>query len=204
MTFSLSGFSAHRNITPLFLLILFSFAMGQAQAITIDFDDLNPEDFINTVDQDEWLFPLTNEYESLGVMFGGPAYLVGYSRKSLPNYVTGPGFGFYFLGVLPTYVSMYVGSEAGYKVGISAYGVNGLLDYVITDGEVAGMNSDESTPFRHNQFVSFFEPEGIYNIDLSGQAGAYMDDLSFGVPEPGICMLLCIGFLSIYLRLKRC
>ena len=112
MTFSLSAFSAYRNIIPLFLLILFSFAMERAQAITINFDDLNPEDFINVEDPEQGPIPLTDEYASLGVMFVDGAYLGSASPNFSPNFVNGPGFSFYFLGRLPQYVSFYAGSLA--------------------------------------------------------------------------------------------
>lgn len=204
MTFSLSDFSVYRNIIHVFLLLLLTVAVGRAQAITINFDDLNPEDFINAEDPDQGLIPLTDEYASLGVMFVDGAYLGGGSPNFSPNFVNGPGFSFYFLGRLPQYVSFYAGSLTEYKVGITAYGSNGFLDSFLTDGEVSGMGSDESTPYRDNQYVSFFEPEGIFSIHLSGQADVYIDNLYFGVevPEPGSWILFCFGLLVIYLQRK--
>lgn len=201
MTCSLSDFSVCRNIIHVFLLLLLTVAVGRAQAITINFDDLNPEDFINAEGSDDWLFPLSNEYESVGLIFQDNAYLIGGGGN---NFVNGPGFSFRFVGNLPTYVSMYVGSSVGYKVGVDAFGVNGDRDHKVTDGAIHGMTDEESTPYRDNQFVSFYMPEGISKIHLSGQGDAYIDNLYFGaeVPEPGSWILFCFGLLAIYLKRK--
>ncbi|MEN0035449.1 MAG: PEP-CTERM sorting domain-containing protein [Cellvibrio sp.] len=188
-------------ITALVVTGLMLFSVGKAQAVNIDFDDLNPADLIG----DDGYIPLTNQYESLGVLFESGAYLLGYSPKSAPNYVNGPGFSIHFLGVLPTYVSMYVGSNLEHKVGIRAYGVNGYFEDRLTDGEVRGMQWEDSTPYRPNQFISFYMPEGISSINLAGQADTYMDDLTFSVsvPEPSSLLLLFLGMLITYLHRKR-
>jgi hypothetical protein len=180
---------------------LMIFSVGKAQAVTIDFDDLNPADLIG----DDGYIPLTNQYESLGVLFESGAYLLGYSSKSAPNYINGPGFSIHFLDVLPTYVSMYVGSVLEHKVDVSIYGLSGLIETKTTDGEVHGFEWEQSTPYRDNQFVSFYVPEGISYIHLNGQADVYMDNLSFGVsvPEPSVLMLFCLGVLITCLQRKR-
>lgn len=188
------------SVTLCFLVFAI-FTMGSAQAITIDFDDLNPADFEDI--EGGGLIPLSNEYETEGVIFAGGAYLLSNSTKSLPNYINGPGFGIYFLEMLPTYVSMYVGSTVGYKVGVSAFGINGYVENKTTDGEVHGMHWEESTPYRPNQFVSFYVPEGISHVEFGGQGDTYIDDLSFSVPEPAAWILFGISGLILLLRRKR-
>lgn len=178
------------------------FSIGKAQAITIDFEDLNPTDFMGG--EGEGYTPLTNQYESLGVIFEGGAYLAGEVGKPF-NSVDGPGFGFYFIHDLPNYVSMYVGSAGRLKMGVSIYGVNGHLETKITDGGVRGINWEDSTPYRDNQFVSFYVEEGISYVHVASQQTAYMDNLSFDVvvPEPGILILFCLGLVIIYLHRRR-
>ena len=183
-----------------FLLLMF-LSIGYAQATTINFDDLNPADFYGSGDG---YIPLTNQYESLGVIFEGGAYVGGVPGE-FSNILTGPGFGFSFIHELPNYVSMYVGSPDQLKVDVSIYGVNGLIEYKVTDGGVRGTEWEQSTPYRDNQFVSFFAEEGISLVYVASQQTVYMDNLSFDVlvPEPGILMLFCLGLLMIYFHRKR-
>ena len=202
MEFLVRLLTASRSVTTVLAVMgLMLFSIGKAQAVTIDFDDLDPADFIG----DDGYIPLTDQYGSLGVLFEGGAYLSGYSSKSSPNYINGPGFSIYFLDVIPTYVSMYVGSGLKHKVGLSVYGLNGWIENKTTDGEVRGFEWEQSTPYRDNQFVSFYVPEGISHIYLAGQADVYIDDLSFGVsvPEPSALLLLFLGILITYLHRKR-
>jgi hypothetical protein len=100
---------------------------------------------------------------------------------------------------------MYVGSVLEHKVDVSIYGLNGLIETKTTDGEVRGFEWEQSTPYRDNQFVSFYVPEGISHIYLAGQADVYMDDLSFSVsvPEPSSFLLLFLGVLITALHRKR-
>lgn len=189
-----------RGISGAFLFFpLIFFSVGSAQAITIDFDDLDPSDYVGH----GWYMPVTDEYASLGVIFEGYVEPVAASAKSSPNVLNGSiGIGIKFLDTLPTYVSMYVGSLLEYKVGIRAYGPNGYFEDRLTDGAVRGMFYEDSTPYRPNQFISFYIPGGISYIRLDGQAGSYIDDLTFTVslPEPGTFILLWLGLLMIYLR----
>ena len=197
----LLGFSRKMS-GSLCLSVFVFFSIGNAQAITIDFDDLNPADFVG----DGWYIPLTNQYESLGVLFEGYVNPVAASTKSAPNFLHGSiGISIYFLDTLPTHVSMYVGSLLEHKVGIRAHGANGYFEDWTTDGEVRGMNWESSTPYRPDQFVSFYIPEGITSINIGGQADSYIDDLTFGVSvsEPGIFLLFSLGLLMTYLHRKR-
>jgi hypothetical protein len=182
--------------------VLTFLAMGNAQAITIDFDDLNPADFY-----EDGYKPLTNEYESLGVLFEGYVQPVSGSTKSAPNFLLGSSLGFsiYFTDIPPTYVSMYVGSTFGLRVGVRVKGVNGYIEDRVTDGGVLGMNWESSTPYRPDQFVSFYVPEGISYLNIDSKMGPYIDDLTFivDVPEPGILILFGLGLLIIYFHRKR-
>lgn len=199
MSFLLKLLILSRKISGALCLSIFVFfSMGNAQATTIDFDDLNQADFIG----DEGYIPLTNQYESLGVIFEGGAYLSNYSRKSL-NSIDGPGFSLYFIHELPTYVSMYVGSGDQLKVGVSVYGLDGHRETKVTDGWVRGMSQEQSTPYSDNQFVSFFVEGGISHIHLGSQQTVYMDNLSFNVPEPATWLLFGMGALALLLRFKR-
>lgn len=179
-------------------LVAAIFTMGNAQAITIDFDELDLADFSDL--EAGMRIPLSNEYEAKGVIFTGAAYLLNYSTKSAPNYINGPGFGIHFLNILPTHVSMYVGSTVDYKVRIRAIGGSGYVEDKTTDGYVHGMHLEESTPYRPNQFVSFYVPEGISHIEFGGQADAYLDDLSFTVTEPATWILFVFSGLILLLR----
>ncbi|HSC69645.1 MAG TPA: hypothetical protein VLC79_18270 [Cellvibrio sp.] len=184
------------------LFICTVFSIGNTQAVTIDFDDLNPADFYG--EEGEFNTPLTNQYESLGIIFEGGSYVGGIPGQ-FSNIISGPGFSFYFTDELPTYVSMYVGSADQLKVGVSIYGVNGHIETKLTEGGVRGMEWEQSTPYRDNQFVSFFAAEGISYVGVGSQATAYMDNLSFEVivPEPNAFILLWLGLLMIYLHRKR-
>lgn len=180
---------------------LIFFGVVKAQAVTIDFDDLNYEDYLGS--EEELQTPLSDEYESLGVLFSSSTYLKNFSWRSL-NSVNGPGFSFYFINDLPTFVSMYVGSFGGYKVGVRARGADGYFEDKVTEGAVRG-NPDLSTPYEENQFVSFYIPQGISSIEIDSQGLPYMDDLTFtlSLPEPGSVILMLLGMLTLYLQTKR-
>jgi len=191
-----------RKMSSVLVLSIFAFfSIGKAQAVTIDFDDLNRDDFVGA--EDEWMTPLTNQYESLGVIFEGGAYLSNFSWRSL-NSISGPGFSFYFIGELPTYVSMYAGSVGEYKVNFRAHRSDGSFEDWLTDGGVRGASWESSTPYRENQFVSFYIPEGISSIEVGSQGSPYIDDLTFSVsvPEPDTLLLFCLGILITYFRRK--
>ena len=198
---------ACRNIFYRLVVVVCSGLVGQGvSAITLTFDDLDPADYEHETGEPGFL---TNEYESLGLVFEGAAYLLTWTQSqpamSLPNYVIGPGFNLNFVGDLPTYVSLFVGSSTGHKVELAAFGTNGFLEYKITDGEVHGMGSDQSTPYVPNQFVFFSSPEGISSIQLSGQSDAYVDNLTFtneaniAAPESSTFILFVIGLAGLIL-----
>lgn len=177
------------------------FSMGNAQAITIDFDDLEPGSFL----VGDGFTPPLNQIGS--VIFEGYVQPISGSTKSGPNFLLGStlGFAIYFIDTPPTYVSMYVGSLFELKVGIRVKGVNGYLEDRLTDGGVIGMNWETSTPYRPDQFVSFYVPEGISYVSVGSKMAPYIDDFTFiaDVPEPSAFILLWLGLLMIWLRQKR-
>ncbi len=185
-------------------IFLFSLCTS-AHAALIDFDDLNQNSYIT----DEGLRPLSNEYQPLGVIFSSSAYLLTWqdydTPLSLPNYVSGPGFSFDFVGDLPTHVSMYISNSIGYAVNVNAFGPNNFHKSITTAGAISGMTDDEGTPYIANQFIFFHSLAGISSISLDGQAGASMDNLIFTsiVPEPSVLVLFGLGIFAIILRNRK-
>lgn len=176
-----------------------SLSCTATQAVTINFDELDPSSLPNEM--------VTNEYESQGVVFEWNAYLVTASTQSAPNYVIGPGILFNFIDTLPTYVSFFTGSSTEHKVFISASGPNNYLANIVTEGQLNGLGSSENTPYTPNQFVVFQSEFGIASIELSGQSDGYIDDLTFYYPgdeievaEPSGIALLILGLASIFRR----
>lgn len=199
-----------RLIRSLVLAGWILFPGAATYAVTIDFDDLDPYSYLHDGD----LSPLTDEYLSLGVVFESSAYLVDESwgfqpAYSSPNFVAGPGFGFRFVGVFPTHVSMYVGSGSGSRVWVDAVGPGGYKETWLTDGELHGMMVDESdsTPYRPNQFVFFDSAWGISSIGLSSQGDTTIDSLTFtnssSVAEPHAAMLLALGLTGLAWQRRR-
>ena len=191
----------HKMNGAIYLLVFVFCSIGNAQAITIDFDDLEPGSFL----QGDSYNPPINKIESLGLMFEGYVQPIAASTQSSPNFLHGSiDFSIYFLDTLPTYVSMYVGSILEYKVGVRAWDRNGNSEARLTDGGVRGIQWEDSTPYRANQFVSFYMPQGISSISVGGQADSYIDDLTFvvNVPEPGAFILLWLGLLMICVHRK--
>ena len=181
-----------------------------ALAITLTFDELNPADYEGENVETPFL---TDEYESLGLVFDGAAYLHAWTQSqpamSLPNYVIGPGFILNFVGDLPTYVSLFVGSSNGAAVFFDAYGLEGYHESKRTDGEIHGMSWEQSTPYVPNQFVFFNSPTGISSIELSGQSDAFIDNLTFtnehdvAVPEPSTLLLFTLGLFGLVLCKRK-
>jgi hypothetical protein len=200
-------FTLARRITklPIFSVVLLILFCNSANAILINFDDLDPAAF---VDANGELVFVSKEYEAQGLIISGSAYLIEWSQwntpASLPNYLVGPGFSLGFIGDLPNYVSFKVGSSTGSAVAIDAVGPN-FARYAISSGEIHGMTDDNGTPYIPNEVFSFFSSTGISSISFSGQSDAYIDDLIYTysdatVPEPTGIILLGIGFLGLALR----
>jgi hypothetical protein len=163
-----------------------------ANAVVINFDELDENSY---VDENGDRTTLTNEYESQGLVFVGSAYAGGG--------VAGPGFGFQFVGNnLPTYVSFNFSGSGGIAAEIAVWGP-GYFKSVISSGEIVGMTDDHGTPYIPNEIFSFTSPAGISSVELSGKAGAYLDNLTYTyssltqVPEPSTFIMLGIGLLGL-------
>lgn len=210
MPIGFSGTSFCERARSLVFACFFLLAGTVANAVTIDFDELDRDAYLHDGD----LTPLSNEYESLGVVFFGLPYLLRdlpgvQPAFSSPNFVGGPGVGFYFVGVLPTYVSLYVSSSTGSRVWVEAAGPNGYDEGWLTDGEVHGMTvvDSDSTPYRPNQFVAFEAAEGIASVSLSSQGDTAFDNLTFtrptAVAEPPAVLLLALGLTGLAWQRQR-
>jgi hypothetical protein len=185
---------------------IFIFSLcSSAHAVLINFDDLDQGSY----KIEEGLRPLSNEYQTQGVIFSSSAYLVTWQSYDIPlsqpNYVSGPGFSFDFVGDLPTQVSMYISNSIGYAVNVNAFGPNNFHKSITTAGAVTGMTDNEGTPYIPNQFISFASLSGISSISLDGQAGASMDNLMFtsDVPEPSTLALFGVGMMGLILRRRK-
>ena len=185
---------------------LFMMLSSSANAVVINFDELDQSLYLRP-GEDEAIAPLTNEYESLGMVFVDSAYLVTYQEwgtpVSLPNYVAGPGFGIKFVGSeLPTYVSFYLGSDSHAAVEIDVTGPN-YRSSVVSSGGIHGMTDYLGTPYIPNEVFSFYSPTGISLIDFSGQSGNYIDNITYTyakdvvVPEPSALILFGFGLLGL-------
>lgn len=179
---------------------------SSSQAAVLNFDELDRASYL-PVHEDDGMMHLTNEYESQGVLFTSFAYLATYgegsNQVSGPNYVSGPGFGFNFIGEkLPTYVSFYLGSDSRMATSISVEGPD-YAKQVTSSGEIRGMTDDKGSPYIANQLFSFSSQTGISSVLLLGQGGSYIDDLTFTyadpvvVPEPSTLILLMIGLAAL-------
>ena len=195
--FSNVFFKKFKKIT----LLSLAFSMmicSSAQAVLITFDELDENSYVDTNGEPT---PLTNEYESQGLVFSGPAYVGGG--------VGGPGFSFEFIGDnLPTYVSFNVSSASGIATSIYVQGPD-YRKLVTSSGAIVGMTDDPGTPPIPNELFSFSSPTGISSVELSGKAGVYFDNLTYTyssttqVPEPSTFTLLLIALLGLVsLRLK--
>jgi hypothetical protein len=165
---------------------------NSANAVLITFNELDENSY---VDANGERTPLTNEYESQGVVFFGPAYVGGG--------VGGPGFSFEFVGdSLPTYVSFNVSPVSGIAASIYVQGPD-YHKLVRSSGAIVGMTDDPGTPPIPNELFSFSSPAGISSVELSGKAGVYFDNLTYTypspaqVPEPATFILFGIGLLGL-------
>lgn len=166
-----------------------------AQATLITFDDLT-----YTAGSQE---PLTNEYASLGLQIdGGILDQGGPGMVSAPNLLRGWDYTMLrFLDPIPTFVSMYVSAPNQDIITLTAYGLDGLLKTITTQGWGGPLNN---TPYTPQQFVSFYDAGGITRINLQSyynlRTGAELDNLFFGsattIPSPPSLALMGIGILA--------
>ncbi len=192
-------------------LFLLAFLSGTTHAVVINFDDLTliPSDpeFPCFCDH-----PLTNEYESLGLIIDGG--FLGEYGEEYDHVVSGPNFllgsdtlQLSFVGQLPTFVSMFVSSVREEVIFLKAYGVGGLVDEQQTDGW-GGPHND--TPYTPNQLITLASSQGISSIVINGfynmRTSAVIDDLTFeyaNVPGPSPFLLLVSGLLVLGWRKLR-
>lgn len=172
---------------------------GPSAATLITFEDLAPETQV------------TNQYESLGLIIDGGAITVwegdpASSPVVSPSQVLydfyGPNLYLYFVGVLPTTVSMYVTTVFGDIVSLSAYGSGGLVDHEVTEGWAG--TEENSTAAIPREFVELFSPAGIQTVLLEAfyfrRGDLYIDNLSFTttlpVSEPPVGTLVSLALLA--------
>ena len=182
------------------VVLLFS---SSARAITLDFNELDRATYAEYPDG-----VLTNEYQSVGLLFGDSAYLVENGEGN--NAVGGPGFSILFDGELPNFVSMYVWSGSGHALFPRVYYASGEFEDTITKGQITGMFGDESRePYFLPQLISFNSSIGISGISLTSQTSTYMDDLTFtygsvvDVAEPSSFLLFFLGLIGLTLYKRR-
>lgn len=192
------------SITKIVTIALMTGIVGlasvDANATLITFDDLiytptSPDEF--------WTHPLTNEYAPLGLQING-GFLAqgGPGMVSAPNLLLGSNYlTLRFLNPMPTFVSMFVSAPNEDIIYLTAYGLDGLLETITTQGWGGPLNN---TPYTPQQFVSFYDTRGIASINLGTffnlRTGAEVDNLSFDsattIPSPPSVALMGIGMLA--------
>lgn len=185
------------------IFILLGLVSLHANAVVIDFDD-RP---VNIIDGAFYDHPLTNEYESLGLIING-GFLTGETDAdgTHDNQLLASNYLYLsFTGPLPTFVSMTVSAYFDQVVFLSAIGPNGYLSSLQTSGW-AGPHND--TPYTPNQYISFASSTGISGIGIGAfynmRVGAIIDNLTLehhaSVPEPSSLILLALGCLGLLWR----
>ena len=201
-------FSLFKKLSFLYFSLFFIFS-NSANAVLINFDDLDPNDYSYEGGNPY----LTNEYASQGLVFENAAYLLAWSGSapsvSSPNYVGGPGFGFKFIGELPTSVSFYLSSSSHMAVFIDAFGPNYTFHTTSSGENHGGWPEDLGSPYIPNELFSFYSPTGISSVEFSGRGDVNIDDLAYNyslaqVPEPSAFILLLIGLLGLSVSHLKC
>ncbi|WP_263772585.1 PEP-CTERM sorting domain-containing protein [Propionivibrio soli] len=212
----------HRTTSRAFVMaacgLAFAAASPAAHAIFINFDDIPYYPYPGGGDPDFFAYhPLSNEYQSKGLLIGDGGYLQKYhegdpNALSSPNYLLVSVFvPLIFVGPLPTYVSLYVSAALQDAVSLSFYGTSGLLGTVSTGGATYPGDPNEH-PYQPNEFVSFTAPSGISQINISAyyntRADAMIDNLTYlyaptAVPEPSSAALLAMGLVGFAWHRRR-
>jgi hypothetical protein len=199
-----------KKLLFLYFCIFLSFS-NSAYAVLINFDELDPLSYQGM--PSGLPAPLSNEYESQGVLFKGNAYLLDWrgdgAPVSTPNYLGGPGFGLEFIDELPTYVSFYLSSTSHMAIYIDALGPNYTFQTTSSGEDHGGWPERVGSPYIHNEFFSLYSPTGISSIEFNSRGDAHIDDLIFTyssptqVPEPSALILFALGLLVVVVsRLK--
>lgn len=218
---STTPFSTFSRIFAYFAaIVLFSSVALKAHAVLINFDDLT----YVPVDPEYPFFadvPLDNQYLSQGLSISN-AYLQPYyidpDSPPDPDVISGPNYllagasgdvmTLSFVGTLPTYVGMYVGSFINEMIFTKAYGPSGLISSPYTTGDGGPFN--DQSPYVPRQYLTYESAAGISKIELwgwyGGRASGYVDDITYTyseVPEPAPLTLFGLGVLVlVYRRFK--
>jgi len=173
---------------------------NSALATLIDFDDLNPvydPDFPCWCDN-----PLTDQYLSQGLLIDG-AWVNGENHDNVM--LTSNWASLDFVGVLPTFVSMYVTSQRGDAIYFDASNPSGYGESKHTAGWQGPF--EEDIPPIPNELITFSSESGISHIIIQGfynmRTEAAIDNLTFtysSVPEPSPIALICLGLFGIAWR----
>lgn len=190
------------------LLITLAITPTPARAVFIDFDDIVAPPF-NPFGCETPTTPcgliLSNEYQSQGLTFGIDAWLAGEFQTdgTYKNKVVGLNTLYlFFTDALPNFISLNINSPLGHEASyLEVWGKNGFLFTYITSG---WRGIDEGTPYIPDEFISFYAPEQITQINIfsfyNHRAGPNIDNLTFEyrtVPEPSLLMLFALGVAGI-------
>lgn len=183
--------------------------VAKATATLITFDDL-----VRPPGPD-WM--VTDQYQPLGLLVqgGGVAHYPPdhwdptVSSPYAVNDWFGPGLTLSFVGVLPSFVSLYVSNYKDGSVYLQAGGPGGFAANAVTKGDNPPDYIPEYVP---KQFVSFSSTTGISTISLRGtfdsRGEIVIDNLFFGaappVPEPSTYLMLGAGLLMLAASRKKC
>lgn len=156
--------------------------------------------------------PLTNEYESRGLVIGNGYLVDGVTGDGAGAGVTSPNalqggdtLELYFVGKKPTYVEMYVSAALEQAVFLDIFDDSGLLFSRKTNG-YAG---DENYTYADNQLVKLFSPDGISHISMFAyynlRTSALIDNLcyEYDVPEPNTVFLMLSALGMILLKQRK-
>lgn len=189
-----------KRITIINVLCI-SFGMANsAYAVLIDFDDLNPvydPEFPCWCDN-----PLTDQYLSQGLLING-AWVNGENHQNVM--LTSNWASLNFVGVLPTFVSMYVTSERGDAIFFDARSDTGFIESKHSSGWMYPF--EEATEAIPNELITFSSDLGISQITIQGFYGmrteAVIDNITYtysAVPEPSSIILIALGLIGIAWR----
>lgn len=194
-------------IATLLLVLVNGFSLN-ANAVFLDFDDIVAPPF-NPFGCETPTTPcgliLSNEYQSQGLTFGIDAWLAGEVQTDGTNKNKVVGLNtlyLFFTDALPNFISLNINSPLGHEASyLEVWGKNGFLFTHVTSG---WRGIDEETPYIPDEFISFYAPEQITQINIfsfyNHRSGPSIDNLTFEyrtVPEPSLLLLFALGVAGI-------